>query len=105
MNDQTKQKVLIAVLILAVLGAGSFWYMGDSSNNTVVNAGKTTRKQVERTRYTAPTKEKTRTRDRREVKTPIRKERITRTDPITKSKKRRTAGRNLEKKKKIVPAS
>ncbi len=109
MDDQKKQKVILALVAVLVLGAGtSFWYFGRDSGSSAQKAGESG-PAVRRERAATDGQGKDRSRRRVKAtreKAPV-KVRATRevTENRKKSRKARGRGTKKVKKKKTAPAA
>lgn len=109
MNDQKKQKVILALVVALVLGAGtSFWYLRSDSGSGAQktgNTGPTVRRERDTTGQKGKSRNKRRAR-KKEDKAPV-KVRATREVTEKKKKSRKTRGRSTKKikKKKTSPAA
>lgn len=109
MDEQKKQKILIGVLAVAILGAGGFWYMGrDASSNNQANVTAAPTKRRVREKKESTTKRTRRKRERKEATAnqgSSRRERVE-AERTTSSRRKRARGSGKKvKKKKITPAS
>lgn len=106
---EKKQKMLIAILAVAGLGAGSYFYLTREPANEAptVISGSTARKERKASDQPAKSTE----RKERTEKTaaapppPTRKERVERTEEASGRKTRTKGPTEVTKKKKIVPAA
>lgn len=107
--DESKKKILLAVVAVAALGAAGYtMFGGGSADNTQTQGPAKKVERVKRDRH-VPEK-KTADRKRRRTAEPVERtvNRVDRTATErrpTGSKARRGGGRKLDKKKKLVPAS
>lgn len=111
MDEQKKQKVMIAVLAVAILGAGAFFWMNSNSKNQgpdMTAGGPIVRRQVDQSANagdSGPTRrEAPATRRTQEAPTITRRERATNdgSNTITRRRDRSDSGRK-EKKVEIKP--
>ncbi|MHC5111158.1 MAG: hypothetical protein ACYTHJ_14915 [Planctomycetota bacterium] len=103
-----KQKTLLGVLVVLVLGMGTFWVMsGDSGNNQAAKQSTAPVKKRERQqRVEKKENKRQRSRERVTTRAPVEKRERDTIDNSRKSGKRKRSGRGAkEKKKKIVPAA
>lgn len=109
MDEQKKQKVIIGVLAVLMLGAGSFWYMSRETtdeNMQQFKSGPVVRKERKKADQSAK-----KTRKKRVAKAPserkafVRKQRDDSERTSATRKKRRRSGAKKVKKDKLVPAS
>lgn len=109
MDEQKKQKVLIGVVAVLALGAGSYWYVGRDSGGesaTVVKTGATKRK--ERTKDVTTGRKagrKARSNSKSNTKVIKRKERSEVDRKTNTRKKRSRRDRKKVKKESLVPAA
>ncbi len=109
MDEQKRNKVLVAVLAVAALGAGSYWFLGGESGApkaAVVTEGTTERKQrvvTEEAKTTRKVKDP-KAATRAEPAAVERKQREVPDEP-TAERKRRREEKTKEKKKTISPAA
>lgn len=107
MDQQLKKKVLLAVLGVAVLGAGSYYFLAGSSSSSrrqVGREGPVQRKTRKNPRVVESRQKKRRGKARVKVPTGLRKERVAKKSTATSKKTRRHKAKTL-KKKKIAPAA
>lgn len=110
MEQDKKQKLLIAILAVAGLGAGSYFYFTSASDTNPAPTISETSTRRERKKSDEPVKKDVR--KEREVKTAAvpettgRKERAARPESDTSGRRvRGKANTEINKKKKIVPAA
>ena len=105
--DEKKQKILLGVLGVLVLGMGSFWYFtrdtGSKNTRSDVSAQTERKSRYADSEKTVKTKKRTRRTAKSTKSEP--KERATRVykERETKSKRRRGGGKKKIKKKKFAP--
>ena len=108
MDAQKRQKVILAVVAVVALGAGSYWFLGRDSggDNTVgVSEGTVQRKEKKvQEETTSKRKKDTKAVTREESKTVERKERAAPEENTAERKKKRE-DKTKEKKKTISPAA
>ncbi len=110
MDEQKKQKMLVGLLVVAVLGAGSAWYFTSGSDEgaaKAVDRGAGVRKTRDRSQKTD---RKVARREKKQRKTSVekaaeRKERKTVDRASTERKKRKRGRGKKEKKQSIAPAA
>ena len=109
MDAQKKQKVLIGVVAVVALGAGSYWFVGRDSaadTATVIRTGDTQRKERTKALTTGQTTQRkarsTRKSNTKEIK---RKERSEVDRKTNTRKKRSRRDRKKVKKESLVPAA
>ncbi len=109
MDEQKRNKVLVAVLAVAALGAGSYWFLGGESGapkSAAITGGSTERKQraaPEETKVARKVKEP-KAATRAEPAAVERKEREAPEETTVERKKRREE-KTKEKKKTLAPAA
>lgn len=108
MDAQKRQKVILVVVSVLALGAGSYWYLGGESGESksaVLNEGPVVRRERaakeapttrRRTDAKPATREEPRTVERREREAP---------DETTVERKKRREDKTKEKKKALAPAA
>jgi len=110
MDDQKKQRLMLAGLMVLVLGTGSYWFLGWDSDGRKVQAvatGDVVRRQSERVAEAKPNARRPAP-GKREPKTQPQIKRRTRPDDEQINQGRRTrrpGGRRIEKQKELKPSS
>lgn len=107
MSDEKRQKVMIGVLAVLVLGAGGYWFVlrdsGAGDRASDVNTGVERKKREKKGDSNKTTKRATRDKGKKTTERAERKERV-RTERDTTRKKRRSKGKaKVKKKKKELP--
>jgi len=106
--DESKKKLILAIVAVAALGAAGYTMFGGGSGNNIQATGPA--KEIKRVKREPVTTTKKAARKRRRTVDPV-KASVKRVDrsgnerASSKTKKRRGRGKRLEKKKKIVPNS
>lgn len=109
MDEQKKQKVLVGILAVLILGAGSVWYMSrddSSSSQQNVESGPAVRKQRKQSTQTVKKIRKKREQKASKTKTAVVRKQRDDTDRSTATRKKRVRrGDKKIKKEKLVPAA
>jgi len=108
-DEQKRNKVLLAVLAVVALGAGSYWFLGGESSgpkSAAITQGSTERKQRAASQETKTVRKvkEPKAATRAEAVAVERKEREAREEPTAERKKKREE-KAKEKKKTAAPAA
>jgi hypothetical protein len=106
MNEQAKQKILLGVLAILILGAGSFWFLGreSSSSSNDYSPGPARRRQRVQVDEVKNTRKPVRSK-RTEAEATKRRERQETAKSQPSRKRGRRGNTDKVKKKKIAPAA
>ena len=109
MDDQKKQKVLIAVVAVLALGAGGYWFVGRDSGGSeqatvqISQSGRKERAEREQTERKGRRRERE---ERQATAEPVeRRKRVEREDRTIQRKRRKRSDRKSVKKEELLPAA